>query len=133
MIWAAQRFQPLPQGLLLRLHPRAEPVSLGSLLRRNELLWEQIRFPDLGAVRLEEDLSPDYVPNHYACMLVNFGGLYEASGDQEKARALYGQAAEWAPGFADARDALRSLGPEPRSSRAPVNGRPRAAERGPHG
>jgi hypothetical protein len=117
--WLPTRFVSLPLGLILRLQPRERPVDLPAVVSRNEALWERIEFPNLSDSRLEEDLDPEYVTNHYACMLVNFGGLYEASGKPEQARTLYRRAAEWAPHFPGAQAALRGLGPELRSPQLP--------------
>src|SRR5207237_7801301 len=75
--WAAARYETLPQGLLLRLHPKAEKVDLAAVLEKNRRLWAATGLPQVGAVRMDQEISPDYVVNHYAAMLVNFGGLYE--------------------------------------------------------
>lgn len=107
--WAAEHYQSVPQGLVIRLLPKTEPVDLATLLRKNRALWASTRLPDLTGMRMDQEISPDYVVNHYATMLVNYGGLYEAARQWEQARAVYRQAAAWAPRFAPAQVALREL------------------------
>lgn len=107
--WAARHYQTLPQGILLRLQPRAEPVVLGKLVAKNAGLWERTRLSALRGVRTDQDLDPEYVVNQYATMLVNFGNLYEMAGDRRRAGAVYRRTAEWAPRFAPARAALKAL------------------------
>jgi capsid protein len=60
-------------------------------------------------VRLDQDLDPGYVRQHYACMLVNYGGLREMAGDVAGAATIYRRAAEWAPEYRPALAALASL------------------------
>jgi hypothetical protein len=107
--WAAAHFHVLPLGLVLRLQPGSRSVDLRGLIRDNEQLWARIARPDLQGVRTDDELDSDYYPNHYACSLVNFGGLYELAGDRARAGALYRRAAAWAPGYKPAAAALASL------------------------
>jgi hypothetical protein len=120
--WTAERYHMLPQGIVLRLHPRRERVNLAALLRRNERLWGAIALPDLTEIRTDQDLDPDYVVNHYACMLVNFGALHERAGDRERAEALYRRAANFAPHYQPAAEALTSLRRDPRAPRPVASG-----------
>jgi hypothetical protein len=107
--WARRRYQSVPQGILLRLQPRSQPVHLGELLAKNARLWGNIKLPDLHGVRMDQDLDPDYVVNQYGSMLVNFGNLYEMAGDRHRAEVIYRHAVTWAPSYAPALAALRSL------------------------
>ncbi|MBI3909421.1 MAG: DUF2723 domain-containing protein [Armatimonadetes bacterium] len=107
--WAEERYHMLPLGIILRLHPKSQPVHLAALLRQNERLWSQMALPDTRGVRTDQDLDPRYLANHYACMLVNFGGLREMAGDLAGAEALYLRAAEWAPRYRPATEALASV------------------------
>jgi hypothetical protein len=107
--WASERYVVLPQGIVLRLQPKRQPVDLAGLLRRNERLWNAISLPELRDIRTDQEMAPDYVVNHYACMLVNLGGLHEAAGDRAHAEALYCRAAEWAPRYRPAAAALAAL------------------------
>lgn len=107
--WASERYVVLPQGIVLRLQPKSQPVDLAQLLRRNERLWNAISLPELRDIRTDQEMAPDYVVNHYACMLVNLGGLHEAAGDRAHAAALYCRAAEWAPRYRPAAAALAAL------------------------
>jgi hypothetical protein len=107
--WMATTLQPVPQGLVIRLNPPNRRVSLPQVLARNDELWSRIRVPDFAAIRLDEDLAPDYVVNHYACMLMNYGGLHETSGHLEFARSLYQQAAELAPAYTPAARAFQAV------------------------
>ena len=43
-------------------------------------MWAATPLPQVGAVRMDEEISPEYVTRHYATMLLNFGGLYELAG-----------------------------------------------------
>jgi hypothetical protein len=107
--WAAARYRPLPVGIILRLHPKDRPVNLPALIRDNERQWAQMTLPDLSHARTDDELDPDYVSNHYACSLVNFGGLHEMAGNVSRAEALYRVACEWAPGYAGASQALAAV------------------------
>jgi hypothetical protein len=107
--WITHHCQTLPIGLLVRLQPRSRPVDLRALIRENERRWARMAPPDLHGVRTDDELDPDYIPNHYACSLVNFGGLYEIAGDRARAEALYRRAARWAPGYQPAKAALAGL------------------------
>lgn len=108
--WASARYDVLPVGLVLELHPKSKRVNVSQLLRRNEALWrEHIRLPDLHGVRTDEDLDSDYLGSQYASMLVNFGNLKEMTGDLRGAEALYRRAAEWNPHFRSAAEALAAV------------------------
>jgi hypothetical protein len=107
--WAAKHYRPVPIGLLLRLQPMNRPVDMAALIRENERQWARMPLPDLNGVRTDDEIDPAYVPNQYACSLVNFGGLYELAGDRARAGALYRRAAAWAPGYWPAMAALSSL------------------------
>ena len=107
--WAASHYEILPQGIILRLQPRTQPVVLAQLLRRNQRLWDQIVLPDLHTACADQDLDPDYLKNHYACMLVNYAGLREMAGDREGAAVLYRRVIAWAPGYAPAARCLSLL------------------------
>jgi hypothetical protein len=104
-----ERFATLPQGVILRLQPRTQPVNLAQLLYRNEKLWGGIVLPDLRGTRMDQELDPSYVRQQYAHMLVNFGGLYEMSGDRSRAEAVYQRVEEWTGGFEPAQQALAAL------------------------
>jgi hypothetical protein len=119
--WVQQRYEQLPQGIVLSLHPKNQPVNLAALLRRNERLWREVVLPDLSDVRLDQDLSPDYIVNHYAYMLLNFGHLHELAGDRSRAALLYRRTVEWAPNYQPAVAALLSLH---RTAGAPHGRRP---------
>lgn len=107
--WLPQRYELVPWGVLLRGMPRDHPLPLAELLRENARLWAAIRPPDLRGARMAQDMFPAYTANHYACMLVNFGGLYESAGRPERAAALYRQAAAVSPTYAPAAAALEAL------------------------
>jgi hypothetical protein len=107
--WARRHYQSLPQGILLRLQPQAQPVMLGKLLEKNAQLWERTRLSELRGVRTDQDLDPDYVVNQYASMMVNFGNLYEMAGDRRRAGEVYRRTVAWAPRFSPARAALKAL------------------------
>lgn len=107
--WAAAHYEMLPQGVVLRLQPKSQPVDLAALLRRDQRLWDRTVLPDVQAVRMDEDLDPDYVVNHYACMLVNLGGLHELAGHRDQAEAIYRRVMAWAPHYRPAATALASL------------------------
>ncbi len=68
-----------------------------------------MRLPEFGGVLTRDELDPYYISQHYACSLVNFGNLYEMSGNPARAEAIYRRAAAWAPGYRPAVEALRSL------------------------
>jgi hypothetical protein len=107
--WARDRHELLPQGIILRLQSKSQPVDLALLVRRNQRLWKHMRLPDLRGVRTDQDLDSDYVVQHYACMLVNFGGLNEMAGDQAGAEANYRRALALSPDYRPAASALASL------------------------
>jgi hypothetical protein len=97
--WMGQRYRPLPQGIILRLYPKDQPVDLAALLQRNERLWAQTRLPDLRSMRTDQEIDPEYVIQQYALMLTSFGALYQRAGDVDRAEMLYRRAAEWVPGY----------------------------------
>jgi hypothetical protein len=107
--WMRQRYVPLPWGIIMSLRPKSEPVVLAELVRQNERLWSRMMLPDLRGARLDEELNSGYFVNHYACMLLNFGGLHEMAGNVERAEAIYRRAIEWAPHDQAAQNALLSL------------------------
>src|SRR4029078_3878941 len=107
--WAAARYEVLPQGIVLRLQPRSQRVVLSQLVSRNQQLWDHMLLPDLHGSAADQDLDPDYLVNHYACMLVNYGGLREMAGDRAGAEALYRRVIAWAPGYRPAAQALAML------------------------
>jgi hypothetical protein len=107
--WAQPRYEMLPQGIVLALHPRNQPVDLKDLLNRNEALWSRIKLPDLRGVRTDQDRDPDYVKNHYACMLVNFGGLYEMAGAMTRAEEVLRRASQEYPHYEPAAASLASV------------------------
>jgi hypothetical protein len=107
--WAGARYRVLPQGILLRLQPRSQPVVLAELLSRNQQLWKRIALPDLHGINADQDLDPDYVSNHYACMLENYAGLCEMAGDRPGAEALYRRLISWDRGYQPAAVALAAL------------------------
>src|SRR5262249_16941319 len=72
--WGAARYEVLPQGIVLRLQPRSQRVILSQLVSRNQQLWDRMVLPDLRSAAADQDLDPDYLVNHYACMLVNYAG-----------------------------------------------------------
>jgi hypothetical protein len=111
--WAGERHYFQLQGIVLRLQPKDQPVALAALLARNRRIWDRITFPTPGSVHAEEEIDPDYLVNHYACMLVNLGDLYKQSGDARYARALYHAARTLAPRFQPAAAALSSLEQRP--------------------
>jgi hypothetical protein len=104
--WAEAHYEMLPQGVVLALQPKSRPVDLAAVLRKNERAWAGISPPHAPRVRVDQDLDPDYIANHYACMLVNFGGLYELSGNRARAAEIYERAGRTAPHYQPARDAL---------------------------
>lgn len=93
------RFRLLPQGLILRLSPKDQPIDLSALLRRNERLWAQTPLPDLRSIRTDQEIDPEYVIHQYASMLTNLGTLYQRAGDLGRAEALYRRVSAWAPGY----------------------------------
>ncbi len=107
--WALARMDPLPQGVVLRYHPRSQPPDLRLLLARNERLWSRIELPPVSVTRTDQEYAPDYVVNHYAAMLVNYGHLYELAGRPVEAAAIYQRVTEWAPRYEQAQRALREL------------------------
>lgn len=107
--WLRGRYTGVPQGICLELHPVHEPLDQAALLRRNQELWKGFTLPDIGATRLDQDMYPAYIISHYACMLVNYGGLYERAGHRAQAELVYRQAAELAPSYQPAHQALASL------------------------
>jgi hypothetical protein len=121
--WALARYEMLPQGVVLRLQPKSQPVDLAVLLRHDQQLWDRTVLPDLHAVRTDEDLDPDYVVNHYACMLVNYGGLHELAGHRDQAEAIYRRVVAWAPHYRPAAAALASLRRDGRQAQLPSDRR----------
>jgi hypothetical protein len=117
--WVRRKFHLLPNGLVLRLHPKLEPVRLPELIRHNGRLWDTVSLPDLRRVRTDQELDPRYVADHYASMLLNFGGLYEIAGQPGRARDVYQMLAEWHPDYPAAREALAAL--RTRSAVRPVS------------
>jgi hypothetical protein len=107
--WATTNYRPLPVGIVLRLHPRNQRVDLPALVRDNEDQWARMTLPDLRHTRMRDELDPEYIVNHYACSLVNFGGLHEIAGNRSRAAALYRWAQEWAPGYEGAKAALAGV------------------------
>jgi hypothetical protein len=107
--WVRERYHVLPLGTIQRLHPKSQPIDLQELLRQNRRLWAKIELPDLKSVRTDQEMAPGYLVNHYAGMLVNYGGLYVVSGDAARAAAVYRRAAEWAPQYRPAVEALAAL------------------------
>src|SRR5205823_2315690 len=73
--WAAAHYQVLPLGIDLRLQPKTWPVDLRALIQENKSRWARMPLPDLSGMRADDELDPNYVPDQYACSLVNFGGL----------------------------------------------------------
>src|SRR5262249_27467099 len=104
--WLDRSYLFLPVGIVLRLHPRHRPVDVTALLQQNERIWSSIALPEFRGVRTDEDLDSDYVANHYACMLVNFAGLYERTGNLPTAEELYLRAAALSPHYRPAAAAL---------------------------
>ncbi len=84
-------------------------MDLNGLIRDNERQWARIELPDLRGVNTSDELDPNAIPHHYACSLVNFGGLYEMAGNRARAQALYHRAATWDPGYKPAAAALASM------------------------
>jgi hypothetical protein len=121
--WALARYEMLPQGVVLRLQPKSQPVDLAVLLRHDQQLWDRTVLPDLHAVRTDEDLDPDYVVNHYACMLVNYGGLHELAGHRDQAAVIYRRVVAWAPHYRPAAAALASLRRDGRQAQLPSDRR----------
>lgn len=109
MRWANEHYQSLPVGLVVRLQPKGRPVDVAGLIRESQQIWDQVQLPDRASIRVDEELSPEYMTNHYACMLVNLGGLYEMQGNRRQAEAAYRRAAEWAPDYRPAIAALAAL------------------------
>jgi hypothetical protein len=111
--WVRQHYLTVPMGLLLRLHPKQQPLRLADVLQQNERLWAGITLPDLWGVRTDQELLPDYHARHYATMLYNRGLLYDMADDPARGDAVRRQVTAWAP----------KLFPEaPRqSARAPVS------------
>jgi hypothetical protein len=107
--WLDARYRALPLGIILRMQPKDQPVKLAELVRQNEQCWNRITLPALGRVRLDGEVDAGYLYEHYACMLVNFGGLYEMAGMRDRAEATYRRAAEWAPGYQPAAAALNAM------------------------
>jgi hypothetical protein len=107
--WASERCHLLPVGIVLRLHPRNRPVDLSALVAENARLWSRITLPEASGVRTDQEMAPEYVTSHYACMLVNFGSLQERAGDLEAAATLYRRAAALAPGYRPAAAALTAV------------------------
>lgn len=107
--WVQQHYQILPQGLVLGLQPVSRKVELPQLLARNRELWHRVQLPELGEIRTDLELDPRYIVEHYAAMLVNYGGLYEMAGDPASAEKVYRTVAEWAPQSPVAAQALAAL------------------------
>lgn len=95
--WARQRSDLLPLGIILRIHPKTEPVDLKGLVDRSAELWSTFELPQPRAVRTDQEMDPDYVWKHYREMLINFGGLYELLGEKRKAAVVYETVRDWAP------------------------------------
>lgn len=104
--WLKGEYAGVPVGLVLKLQPVHEPLDLNALLARNRQLWAGFKLPEIGGLRLEQDMYPAYTINHYACMLVNYGNLYERLGRLEEAKLVYNSALQFAPGYRPARRAL---------------------------
>ncbi|HTE18833.1 MAG TPA: DUF2723 domain-containing protein [Armatimonadota bacterium] len=107
--WCAERYVQLPLGLVIRLHPKQQPVHLGRLLADNRQRWSRITLPNLDGVRMDQDQDPVYLRNLYARALVNYGGLYEMARDRRRAATVYRAALEWAPDSPLAAEALASV------------------------
>jgi len=107
--WAEQRFELVPVGIVVRFVPKQAPTDLAQLIAENEAAWARITLPRLERARTDQELDPGYVRNHYACMLVNFGHLYELAGDWARAETIYRRAATWNPDFEPAAAALAQL------------------------
>ena len=107
--WTSRRFHAIPNGLVVRLHPRERPVELLALLAESERLWSGFELPDVQAVRTDQDLGPNYVVDHYACSLLNAGGLYEMAGQPAVAAEFYRRATALAPHYQPAAAALANL------------------------
>ena len=107
--WVRERRELLPQGIILGLHPKNQPVDLRQLLARNDSLWQRMSLPDLRGVSTDDEMDPNYVPHHYACMLVNYGNLREMAGDRQGAERIYHLATQYAPRYLPAAEALASV------------------------
>jgi len=106
LTWIRANYTAVPQGLLLSLVPKDRNVDVNQLLARNREIWSRIDVPKVQEIRTDQEFAPDYVAGHYACMLLNYGGLYERTGQLEQARAIYALATQLAPRYQEAADAL---------------------------
>lgn len=95
--WARQQNDLLPLGIILRIHPKKEPVDLKGLVERSAELWATFELPEPRSVRTDQEMNPDYVWKHYREMLINLGGLYELLGEKKQAAMVYKTVQEWAP------------------------------------
>lgn len=93
------------QGMVLRFHLQTRQPRFQDVLALNNRLWDHIELPELGAIRLDQDLAPEYVMEHYAAMLGNYAELQLQAGKPEVARRLYEEVVRWAPQSGGARTA----------------------------
>lgn len=105
--WVGRTRQPAPNGLVVHLHPKEHSPSLATLLARNRAIWDRRDLPEIGALRTDQELDPDYLINHYATMLSNYANLYDLSGRPEAARQVYAVIDAFAPDSPIARERRR--------------------------
>jgi hypothetical protein len=99
----------VPHGLLAHLQPKDRPIDLELLRRQNEQLWAKIDLPAVQKIRSDQEMAPQELIDRYACMLVSFGNLEEATGHRDTAETIYRRAAAWAPHYLPAKAALTAL------------------------
>jgi hypothetical protein len=107
--WVRRNSYPMPHGLLEHLQPKGLRIDLELLRRQNERLWAKIDLPAVQRIRSDQEMAPQELIDRYACMLVSFGNLEEATGHRDTAETIYRRAAAWAPHYLPAEAALTAL------------------------
>ncbi|MDX1933793.1 MAG: DUF2723 domain-containing protein [Capsulimonadales bacterium] len=95
--WMQSDLIPAPQGLVIRLYRRDEPVNIPKLITINKRLWDQVNLPDLSLQRFEGEMDRTYLADHYAVMLLQYGYLYELDRNPSEAAQIYTVAEQIAP------------------------------------
>jgi hypothetical protein len=95
--WFATRFDPVPQGLVLRLQAKDSTTTLAELIARNKALWDNTVLPETTALRYDQETDAVYFTHYYATMLVQYGHLYELNRDPQNAAQVYALARQVAP------------------------------------
>ncbi len=112
-LWVQRNMYMMVRGVVIGIYPIAEAPAFSDVLRDNDTLWGRINLPEFAGVRLDQDLAPSYVQDHYVAMYLQYARLLLRAGRRAETARICGRLHAWAPNSRPVQDALEWLRTHP--------------------